>query len=48
MGEIFLLALQRKDGKEKWRFKAGPFKASAAVRDGRVYCPFCSLPGAAL
>src|SRR5215469_10619362 len=31
-----LYALDLETGKEKWKYKAGPFKASPAVRDGAV------------
>src|SRR5215831_259562 len=32
-----LYALDLSTGKEKWKYKGGPFKASPSVRDGRVY-----------
>src|SRR5262249_19882356 len=32
-----LYALSLADGKEKWKYKSGPFKAAPAVRDGSVY-----------
>jgi outer membrane protein assembly factor BamB len=32
-----LYALDLANGKEKWKYKAAPFKASPSVRDGRVY-----------
>lgn len=32
-----LYALSLKDGKPKWKYKGGPFKAPVSVRKGRVY-----------
>src|SRR5262245_33725678 len=32
-----LYAIDLKSGKEKWRYKGGPFKAPAGYRDGAVY-----------
>src|SRR5690242_8312685 len=33
----YLYALDLATGKEKWKYKAGPIKASPAVRGGAVY-----------
>jgi outer membrane protein assembly factor BamB len=32
-----LYAINLRDGKKKWHYKAGPFKAPVSVRDGAVY-----------
>src|SRR5262249_55698102 len=32
-----LRALDLANGKEKWKYKGGPFKASPSVRDGLIY-----------
>lgn len=33
----YLYAINLTSGKEKWKYKAGPFKAPPAIRDGLVY-----------
>ncbi|HKB41797.1 MAG TPA: PQQ-binding-like beta-propeller repeat protein, partial [Gemmataceae bacterium] len=32
-----LYAFDLKNGREKWKYKAGPFKAPVAYRDGAIY-----------